>query len=129
MNKTDDDTCHLCFQRQENQQHEKLHSKAPDELVHKCERKLRMLVPQSLTLTQKVYGLIGNSDAAQLRNFITCNIRSVLHANRWKTFRDTTQVQVTVENKINKAIKETVVLQYHLAKREQKLQEYATSII
>ena len=88
-----------------------------------------MLVPQSLTLTQKVYGLIGNSDAAQLRNFITCNIRSALHANRWKTFRDTTQVQVTLENKINKAIKEAVVLQYHLAKREQKLQEHATSII
>ena len=80
-----------------------------------------MLVPRSLTLTEKVYGLIENSNAAQLRNFITCNIRSAFHANRWKIFRDTTQVQVTLENKINKAIKKTIVLQYHLAKREQKL--------
>ena len=121
MNKADDDACHLCFRRQENQQHEMLHCKALDELLHKCERKLRLLVPQSLTLTEKVYGLIGNSDAAQLKNFITCNIRSALLANRWKTFRDTTQVQVTLENKINKAIKETVVLQ---AKREQKLDAF-----
>ena len=79
-----------------------------DELLHKCERKLRILVPQSLTLTEKVYGLSEKSDAAQLRNFIACNIRSALHANRWKTFRDTSQVQVTLENKINKAIKETI---------------------
>ena len=41
-----------------------------------------------------------------------------------ETFRDTTQVQVTLENKINRAIKETVVLQYHLAKREQKLDAF-----
>ena len=68
MNKADDDdTCHLCFQRQENQQHEILHYKALDELLHKCERKLRMLVPQSLTMTEKVYGLIENIDAAQLK--------------------------------------------------------------
>ena len=109
------------FRRQDNQQHEIIHCKALDELLHKCERKLRMLVPRSLILTEKVYGLIENSDAAQSRNFITCNIRSALHANRWKIFRDTTQVQVTMENKINKAIKETMVLQYHLTKREQKL--------
>ena len=83
-----------------------------------------MLVPQSLTLTEKVYGLIENSDATQLRNFTTCNIRSALHAIRWKTFRDTAQVQVTLENKINKAIKETMVLQCHLAKREQKLDAF-----
>ena len=123
MNKADDDTC---FRRQENQQHEMLHCKAPGELLHKwlCERKLIMLVRQSLTLTGKVYGLIGNSDAVQLRNFITSNIRSALHANRWKTFRDPTLVQVTLENKINKAIKETMVLQYHLAKREQKLDAF-----
>ena len=38
-----------------------------------------------------------------------------------ETFRDTTQVQMTLKNKINKAIKETIVLQYHLSKREQKL--------
>ena len=116
MNKADDDTCHLCFRRKDNQQHEILYCKALDELLHKCERKLRMLVPRSLTLTEKVYGLIENSDVAQLRNFITCNIKSALHANRWKIFRDTNQVQVTLENKINKAIKETMVLQYHLTK-------------
>ena len=75
--------------------------------------------PSELDTDRK--GLIGNSDAVQLRNFITCNIRSASHANRWKTFRDPTLVQVTLENKINKAIKETMVLQYHLAKREQKL--------
>ena len=51
-----------------------------------------MLIPRSLTLTEKVYALIENSDAAQLRNFITCNIKSTLHPNRWKIFRDTTQV-------------------------------------
>ena len=83
-----------------------------------------MLAPRSLTLTEKVYGLIENSDAAQLRNFITCNIRSALHANGWKTFRDTTQVQVTLENKINKTVKETMVLRYRLAKREQKLDAF-----
>ena len=71
MNKADEDTCHLCVRRQENQQHEILHCKALDELLYKSER---TLVPQSLTLTEKVYGLIENSDAAQLRNFITCNI-------------------------------------------------------
>ena len=91
MKKTDDDTCYLCFRRQENQQHEILHCKALDELLRKCESKLRMLVPQSLTLTEKGFGLIGNSDVAQLRNFITCNIGSALHADRWKTFRGTTQ--------------------------------------
>ena len=80
-----------------------------------------MLVPQSLTMTGKVYGVIENSDVAKLRNFITCNIRSALHANRWKTFRDTTQIQVTLENKINKAINETVVLQYHLPKMQQNI--------
>ena len=73
MNTADDDTCHLCFRRQDNQQHEILHCKALDELFYKCDRKLRMLVPRSLTLTDKVYGLIENSDAAQLRNFIICN--------------------------------------------------------
>ena len=83
-----------------------------------------MLVPRSLTLTEKVYGLIENSDAAQLRNFITCNIKSALHANRWKILRDTTQVQVILENKINKGIKKTMVLQYHLAKREQNLDAF-----
>ena len=83
-----------------------------------------MLVPRSLTLTEKVHGLIKNSDAAQLRNFITYNIRSALHANGWKTFRDMIQVQVTLENKINKTIKETMVLQYHLARREQKLDAF-----
>ena len=81
MNKADDDTCHFCFRRQNNQQNEILHCKALDELLYKCERKLRMLVPQSLTQTEKAYGLIENSDAAQLRNFITCNIKSALHAN------------------------------------------------
>ena len=124
MNKADDDTCHLCFRRQDNQQHEILHCKALDELLYKCQRKLRMLVPRSLTQTEKAYGLLENSDATQLRNFITCNIKSALHANRWKIFRDTTQVQVTLENKINKAIKETMVLQYHLAKREQKIDAF-----
>ena len=78
-----------------------------------------MLVPQSLTMTEKVYGVIENSDVAQLRKFITYNIRSALHANRWKTFRDTTQIQVTLKNKINKGINETVVLQYHLPKMQQ----------
>ena len=58
MNKAHDDTCHLCFCRQDNQQHEILHCKALDELLHKCDRKLRMLVPRNLTLTEKVYGLI-----------------------------------------------------------------------
>ena len=72
MNKADDDRCHLCCHRQENQQHEILHCKAPDELLHKCERKLRMLVPRSLTMTEKVYGFIETSDEAQLQNFITC---------------------------------------------------------
>ena len=91
MNKADDDTCHLCFPRQDNQQHEILHCKALDELLQKYERKLRMLVPRSLTLTEKAYGLIENSDVAQLRNFITCNIKSALHTNRWKIFRDTTR--------------------------------------
>ena len=91
MNRADGDTCHLCFRRQDNQQHEILHSKALDESLHKCERKLRMLVLRSLTLTEKVYGLTENSDAAQIRNFITCNMRSALHANRWKIFRDTTR--------------------------------------
>ena len=38
MNKADDDTRHLCFRRQENQQHEILHCKAQDELLDKCER-------------------------------------------------------------------------------------------
>ena len=33
MNKADDDTCHLCFCRQDNQQHEILHCKALDELL------------------------------------------------------------------------------------------------
>ena len=70
MNKTDDHTCYLCFRRQENQQHEILHCKVLDELLQKCERKLRMLVLQSLTLTEKVVGLTENSDAAQLRNLI-----------------------------------------------------------
>ena len=83
-----------------------------------------MLVPRSLTQTKKAYGLIETSDAAQLRDFITCNIKSALHANRWKIFRDTTQVQVTLKNKINKATKETMVLQYHLAKREQKINAF-----
>ena len=124
MNKADDDTCHLCFRRQENQQHEILHCKALDELLHKRETKLRMLVPQSLALIEKVYGLIEKSDAAQLRNFITCNIRSALNADRWKTFRDTTQVQVTLENRVNKAVKEIMVLQYHFAKREKKLDAF-----
>ena len=31
---------------------------------------------------------------------------------------------MTLENKINKAIKETMVLQYHLAKREQKIDAF-----
>ena len=31
---------------------------------------------------------------------------------------------MTLENKINEAIKETMVLQYHLAKREQKLDAF-----
>ena len=35
MNKADDDTCHLRFRRQDNQQHEILHCKALDELLHK----------------------------------------------------------------------------------------------
>ena len=83
-----------------------------------------MLVPRSLTQTEKAYSLIENSDAAQPRNFITCNIKSALHANRWKIFRDTIQVQVTLENKINKAIKETMVVQYHLAKRGQKIDAF-----
>ena len=83
-----------------------------------------MLVPRSLTLTEKVHAFIENSDAAQLRNFFTYSMRSALHVNRWKTFKDTTRVQVTLENKINKAIKETMVLQYHLAKREQKLEAF-----
>ena len=94
MNKADDDTCHLCFLRQDNQQHEILHCKALDELLHKFERKLRMLVPRSLTLTEKAYGLIENSDVAQLRNFISCGIKSALHANRWKIFRDTTRYKL-----------------------------------
>ena len=34
------------------------------------------------------------------------------------------QVQVTLENKINKAIKETMVLQYLLAKRKQKIDTF-----
>ena len=48
MNKADDDTCQLCFRRQENQQHEILHCKALDELLHKYEKKTENVDPSEL---------------------------------------------------------------------------------
>ena len=73
------------------------------------------LTPETLTINERVFGILASNKEEQLINFVVFTIRSVVHINRGIDFKSPEAAKCKVINMSRQRISQEIFYNYNLA--------------